>query len=113
MFFVLSLGPTLKIFGTETGIPMPYSVLMKVPPFDSGRTPVRFVVVGMFFLMIVAAVGLSHRTLPDYSLGSALGPVGDVVFVRLDDHGSLFANLSTPGVRPAGRLEQNSFRPSA
>ena len=59
VFFVLSLGPTLKILGTETGIPMPYSLLMNIPPFDTGRTPVRFVVMGLFFLMIVAAVGLS------------------------------------------------------
>ena len=60
LFFVLSLGPTLKILGTETGIPMPYSGLMKIPPFDTGRTPVRFAVMGLFLLMIVAAVGLSR-----------------------------------------------------
>ena len=40
-------------------MPLPYSVLMKIPPFDTGRTPVRFVVMGLFFLMIVAACGLS------------------------------------------------------
>jgi hypothetical protein len=38
---------------------MPYSVLMKIPPFDTGRTPVRFVAMGLFFLMLVAAIGLS------------------------------------------------------
>lgn len=59
LFFVLSLGPTLKVFGTETGVPMPYSLLMNIPPFDAGRTPVRFVVMGLFFLMMVAALGLS------------------------------------------------------
>jgi hypothetical protein len=59
LFFVLGLGPTLKLFGTETGVPMPYSLLMKIPPFDAGRTPVRFVVMGLFFLMIIAAVGIS------------------------------------------------------
>ena len=58
-FFALSLGPTLKIFGTDTGIRMPYALLMKVPPFDSGRTPVRFVSMGLFFLMIVGAEGMS------------------------------------------------------
>jgi len=58
-FFVLSLGPTLKVFATDTGIKLPYAVLMKVPPFDSGRTPVRFVSIGLFFLMIVGAHGMS------------------------------------------------------
>ncbi|MFN2454449.1 MAG: hypothetical protein ABR577_09535 [Pyrinomonadaceae bacterium] len=59
LFFVLSLGTTLKIFGAETGISLPYAALVRVPPFDSGRTPVRFVVVGMFFLMIVGAGGMT------------------------------------------------------
>lgn len=59
LFFLLSLGPTLKILGTETGWSLPYAVLMKIPPFDTGRTPVRFIVMGLFFLMIVAARGLS------------------------------------------------------
>jgi hypothetical protein len=60
VFFALSLGPTLKIFGADTGMPMPYSLLMKIPPFDTGRTPVRFVVMGLFFLMIVAAFGIAQ-----------------------------------------------------
>src|SRR5205814_8577732 len=58
-FFILSLGPVLKILRVETHVPLPYALLMHIPPFDSGRTPVRFVVVGMFFLMIVAAGGLT------------------------------------------------------
>ena len=58
VFLLLSLGATLKIFGTETNVPMPYALLIHVPPFDSGRTPVRFIVIGLFFLMIVAAFGM-------------------------------------------------------
>jgi hypothetical protein len=60
VFYVLGLGPTLKIFGTDTGLTMPYALLMRLPPFDWGRTPSRFVVIGMFFVMIVAASGLSR-----------------------------------------------------
>jgi hypothetical protein len=60
LFFILSLGPTLKIFGTDTGLPLPYALLARIPPFDAGRTPVRFVVMGLFFLMIVAASGVSR-----------------------------------------------------
>lgn len=58
VFLLLSLGGTLKILNRETNIPMPYALLMQVPPFNSGRTPVRFIVMGLFFLMIVAAFGL-------------------------------------------------------
>lgn len=58
IFFVLSLGPTLKVFSRETGITLPYALLMKVPPFDMSRTPARFVVIGMFLLAIVGAHGM-------------------------------------------------------
>jgi hypothetical protein len=33
---------------------------MRVPPFDLGRTPVRFFVVGLFFLVIVSAAGMAQ-----------------------------------------------------
>ena len=59
VFLVLSLGPTLKIFGMETHVPMPYALLMRVPPFDASRTPVRFIVMALFFLMIAAASGMT------------------------------------------------------
>jgi hypothetical protein len=58
-FYALSLGPTLKVFGADTGLSLPYALLMNIPPFDSSRTPVRFVVMATFFLMIPAALGLS------------------------------------------------------
>ncbi|MEO6400579.1 MAG: hypothetical protein ABIP62_01065 [Vicinamibacteria bacterium] len=59
-FLTLSLGPTLKIFGTETGLAMPYSFLMTVPPFSMGRTPVRCVLFALFFLTVPAARFLSQ-----------------------------------------------------
>jgi len=58
-FFILSLGPSLKIMGWETGIPLPYKLIMHIPPFSASRTPVRFVVIAMFFLSILAGFGLS------------------------------------------------------
>ena len=58
VFYVLSLGPTLKVLSRETNARMPYWLLMQLPPFDSGRTPVRFVSIALFLLIIVAAFGL-------------------------------------------------------
>ena len=58
-FAVLSLGPVLKVGGINTGWPMPYALLMKVPPFDMGRTPVRCVLLTVFGLTFPAAVGLA------------------------------------------------------
>jgi hypothetical protein len=59
VFVVLSLGPTLKVGGVSTGWPMPYALLMKVPPFDMGRTPVRCVLLAVFALTFPAAAGLA------------------------------------------------------
>lgn len=54
-FLILSLGPSLKVFGSDLGVPLPYSFLMSVPPFSMGRTPVRCVLFALFFLTIPAA----------------------------------------------------------
>jgi hypothetical protein len=60
LFFVLlSLGPTLKAGGVDTGWPLPYAALMKIPPFDMGRTPVRCVLLAVFAVTFPAAVGLA------------------------------------------------------
>jgi hypothetical protein len=64
IFFVLCLGPTLKIFSTDTGIWLPYAGLKQLPPFDQNRCPVRFVVIGHFFLLFASARGVElvcHR----------------------------------------------------
>lgn len=58
-FFVLSLGPTLKFMNTDTGVSLPYALLMKIPPFSLARGPARFVALGMFFLMVISAYGMS------------------------------------------------------
>ncbi len=83
VFYVLSLGPTLKVMGTETNFTLPYALLMHVPPFDSGRTPIRFIAIGLFFLIIVAANGarfiesrLRNRTRAWLSLVAMLALLG-------------------------------------
>jgi hypothetical protein len=58
IFLVLSLGPTLKIYSLDTGLPLPYAWLAGVPPFNVGRSPVRFVAMAAFFWMIMAAYGV-------------------------------------------------------
>jgi hypothetical protein len=58
VFFVLCLGPTLKIFSTDTGIWLPYAGLKQLPLFEQNRCPVRFVVIGHFFLLFASARGV-------------------------------------------------------
>jgi len=59
LFLALSLGPTLLAGPVNTGWPLPYALLMKVPPFDMGRTPVRCVLLAVFALVFPAAAGLA------------------------------------------------------
>ncbi len=58
LFFALSLGPTLRVYNIDTGVPMPYALLASIPPFNFGRNPVRFIALGLFFWMIFAGFGL-------------------------------------------------------
>ena len=77
MFLILSLGPHLKVFNQDLPVPLPYTWLMKVPPFDQNRCPVRFAAVAMFLFVPISAAGLSRilRTL-ERRLSKASSVVG-------------------------------------
>ncbi len=72
-FFLLTLGPTLRLGGQDTGIPGPFALLSRVPFFDGNRYPSRFSVMLMLGLALLAAQGLSTLLLrlrrPDAGLG--------------------------------------------
>lgn len=57
VFYVLMLGPRLRVLGYHTGIHLPYSLLIPIPPFNVQRAPLRLVVFLIFFLTIVGAQG--------------------------------------------------------
>src|SRR6266478_5603231 len=80
VFFLFSLGPTLKVFDFDSGFPMPYSILARIPPFDIGRTPVRFIVIGMFFTSILTAFGVSSL---QSLLSSRRGSLGAIVLTLI------------------------------
>jgi hypothetical protein len=55
---LLSLGPTLEINGTATGVPLPYSVLYyHVPGFDGLRVPARFAMLTVTCLSVLGGYG--------------------------------------------------------
>ena len=67
-WLILSLGPTLRIDGIETNIPLPYRLLVKLPLFNITRAPERFVVMAVMSLAVLGSYGverLSHR-FPDW-----------------------------------------------
>lgn len=57
VFFILSLGPSLKLFG-ERYLTLPYAFLVQLPGLEFLRTPGRFMMAGNIGLIIAAAFGL-------------------------------------------------------
>jgi len=58
VFFVLSLGKDLQVFGNHIMLPMPYDLLEKLLPLIRvGGMPVRFSVITIFAVSMLAACG--------------------------------------------------------
>lgn len=57
LFALISMGPSIQVFSTDTGIPTPFALLRGVPVIGHIRTPSRFAFVTMFGLAICAAAG--------------------------------------------------------
>lgn len=57
-FSVLSLGPTLRVNGTEIEAPLPFDLMLQLPIFKANRYPSRFGVMIALGLAVLAAYGL-------------------------------------------------------
>ncbi len=57
---LLCLGPSLKVFGDRTGIPLPYIFLYNVPGFAGWRDPTRFGAIYTLALAVLAAYGVAR-----------------------------------------------------
>ena len=57
LFFVLSLGPNLRIVGHNTGIPLPFRLLEQLPFFKGNRYPSRYSVMLMLSVAPLVASG--------------------------------------------------------
>jgi hypothetical protein len=96
-FLLLSLGPVLKVFGTNTGLPLPYAVLARVPPFTLAREPLRLSTFAAWALLGLAALGLTAvraRVSRRFGRTAGLAVVGLATAVWM-------AEGYSPGVPPA------------
>ncbi|MFI5183893.1 MAG: hypothetical protein ACHQNV_05815 [Vicinamibacteria bacterium] len=80
VFLVLSLGPELKIFETNTRLWLPYRGLMELPPFEMARAPARLAAVGLWGLVGLMSLGLTRAMAAlgrhtSWPAGAALGLV--------------------------------------
>jgi len=60
LFFVLSLGTTLRAGGVDTGVPLPFALFTTIPVLDELRAPSRFSVMTMLSLAVLLALVWSH-----------------------------------------------------
>ncbi len=58
VFSVLALGPRLLVGGFDTGVPMPYALLNKLPFIGAARVPLRFTLLVSLAVAVLAAYGL-------------------------------------------------------
>ncbi|MEI7643647.1 MAG: hypothetical protein WCJ55_04980 [Chloroflexales bacterium] len=58
--WVLSLGPSLRVAGRDTGFPLPYAWLAHIPLLSVGRRPAPFMLLVMLVASIAAAMGLQQ-----------------------------------------------------
>jgi len=59
-FFVLSLGPFLRVCGADTGLPLPYALLRHVPIFSNARMPGRAIVMVQLAVAVMTAIVLAR-----------------------------------------------------
>ncbi len=61
VFFLLTLGPNLRIAGRDTGLPLPFRVLEALPFFKGNRYPSRYGVMLLLSLAPLVAAGMVRR----------------------------------------------------
>jgi hypothetical protein len=84
-FFVLSLGPFLRIYGKNSfelaglsvSFPLPYFPILFIPVLKAMRGPSRFAIMCMFALTILAGYGVTHLLKRfEGQVGATLGCLG-------------------------------------
>ncbi len=58
-FWLLTLGPTLRLNGQDTGVPLPFALVEQLPFFQGNRYPSRYSVMLTLSLALLAAMGLA------------------------------------------------------
>jgi hypothetical protein len=56
---ILALGPTLQVAGVRTGLPLPYTLLSKLPLFNTFQYPWRISNLTVLALALLAGIGLT------------------------------------------------------
>jgi hypothetical protein len=96
-FWLLTLGPTLRVNGHDTGFPLPFALIAELPFFKGNRYPSRYSVLLFLSLAMLVALGLAallqrRETDAPGKLRSAFRRLVPLMLVAL----LLFEHLSAP-----------------
>jgi hypothetical protein len=97
VFWLLTLGPTLRVNGHDTGFPLPFALVAELPFFKGNRYPSRYSVLLFLSLSMLVAFGLAallqrRKTDAPATFRSAFRRLVPVLLVAL----LLFEHLSAP-----------------
>ncbi|MGQ9490611.1 MAG: interleukin-like EMT inducer domain-containing protein [Anaerolineae bacterium] len=101
-FFLLTLGPALRVAGYNTGIPLPFRIMEQLPFFKGNRYPSRYSVMLLLSLVPLVAAGAQRTgewangksTL--YDVHSTQHPARAMLLISLFTCFLLFEHLSVP-----------------
>jgi len=111
-FWLLALGPVVRVNGYETGIPGLFPLLLKIPFFQANRYPSRYSVLILLGLALLAALGLAAlmgRVRASRRKALALSLTGLLLF----EHLSIPLPLSDFRLPPAYKAVVTDPRPAA
>lgn len=102
-FFLLTLGPTLRINGHDTRIPLPFQIFQVLPFFKGNRYPSRYGVLLVLCMGMLAGLGLAWAWDRSAARRRVFAPAlaSVAVFVFLLEHLSVPLPLSDLRVPPA------------
>ncbi len=113
LFFTLvALGPSLRVNGSDTGIPGPFLLLLRIPLFQANRYPSRYsvlILLGLSILVALGAAALLQRLRPERRTLTAVLLAGLLLF----EHLSVPLPLSDFRLPPAYNAVVTDPRPGA
>jgi len=111
VFWLLTLGPALRVNGHDTGLPLPFALLAQLPFFKGNRYPSRYSVLLVLSLAMLVAVGLAavYQWWKARSPASAWVAPALLVSLMLFEHLALPLPLSDMRVPPVYRFLADSL----
>jgi hypothetical protein len=107
LFFSLTLGPSLRVLGYDLGVPLPFSVVSRLPFFEGNRYPSRYSV--MLLASLAPLVAMGFRS---WRRGSRPVVFGLLLVVLLFEHLSVplpMFDLRVPALYDRVAVETGDF----